>query len=51
MFRRSVTLCFLNCIDESIQAIEGLKYFPRKPHVSQPCHIVLCGKAVCLYLP
>jgi len=32
-----VTLCLLHHDTESVQAIEGCKYFPRGPYVGQPC--------------
>jgi len=38
MFCTSVILCLLNSIIETIQVMEGDKYFPRVPHVGYPCY-------------
>jgi len=32
----SAMLCLLNCVTESIQVIEGRKYFPRRSHLASP---------------
>ena len=38
MFCGSVILCLLNSITENIQVTGDNKYFPRGPHVGQPCY-------------
>jgi len=37
MFCRTITSSLLNCITLTTQVAEGRKYFPRGPHVGQPC--------------
>jgi len=37
IFSVLTVLFWLNCINKTIQVTDGRKYFPRGPHIGQPC--------------